>query len=319
MTVAEYIINFLTEKGVGTIFMITGGHAMFLNDAVYRNKKIKVICSHHEQAAGMAAEAYGRFTGKLGVALVTAGPGAVNVMNGVVGGFVDSAPMMIISGQSPLENVLYEEKTKIRQYGIQGINIKPLVESVTKYFITIDDPARVPEYVQKAYFIAKDGRPGPVWIEVPLNLQGKEIPKGSIKKFNFRSAKENDDLLKKNVSKTLKLLSDSKRPILLVGQGVRISNSINLFHEVIKKVKIPVLTSRLGIDLLYSDHPLYVGRPGTYGERAANFAIQNADLILVLSKGKIVERGTHAELLNKKGEYARLFEMQIKPNSSGAT
>ncbi len=150
MTVSDFIFKFLTEKGVDTIFMITGGQAMFLNDAVCRNKKLKFICAHHEQTLGMSADAYGRITGKLGVALVTAGPAAVNVMNGVVGGWVDSSPMMVISGQSALSFVQYQQKTKIRQYGIQGINIKPLVEKITKYFQTVDNPSMIKYYMQKA-------------------------------------------------------------------------------------------------------------------------------------------------------------------------
>ncbi|MDP3941915.1 MAG: thiamine pyrophosphate-binding protein [bacterium] len=282
MTVADYIIDFIVKKGVDSIFMITGGQAMFLNDAVYRNKQIRPICMHHEQAAGMSAEAYARFTNKIGVALVTAGPGAVNVMNGVVGAWVDSAPLMVLSGQSPLANVQYEEKTKIRQYGVQGINIKPLVQSVTKYFVTIDDPQKVPEYLHKAYYLAKEGRPGPVWLDVPLNLQGKEISGSPRKSFSFLNQHKNGDLSDKKVKDALNLLSKAKRPLFLVGQGVRISGGIEEFYQVIEKIEIPVLTSRLGIDLLPSDHKLYVGRPGTYGERAANFAIQNSDLIIAV-------------------------------------
>ena len=143
MTVAEYIIKFLSDRGVDTVFMITGGQAMFLNDAVYKDKKIKPIFTHHEQAAGMAAEACGRISGKLGVAMVTAGPGAINVLNGVVGAYVDSAPVMIISGQSSYATVSYMQETKIRQFGLQGINIAPIAKTVTKYFKTIDDPAMV--------------------------------------------------------------------------------------------------------------------------------------------------------------------------------
>ncbi|HLC95191.1 MAG TPA: thiamine pyrophosphate-binding protein, partial [Patescibacteria group bacterium] len=161
MNVSDYIIHFLTQKKVDTIFMITGGQAMFLNDAVCRSKKIKYICNHHEQAVGMAAEAYGRISGKLGVALVTAGPASVNVMNGVVGAWVDSSPMLVLSGQSPLTFVQYQQKHKIRQYGIQGINIKPLVESITKFFVTVDDPSLIQYYVQNAYYLAFNGRPGP--------------------------------------------------------------------------------------------------------------------------------------------------------------
>lgn len=280
MRVADVILKFLADKGVDTIFMITGGQAMFLNDAVYQNKKIKPIFTHHEQAAGMAAEAYGRITGNMGVAMVTAGPGAVNVLNGVVGGYTDSGPMMIISGQAALSAVQYQEKTGIRQFGVQGINIRPLAQPVTKYFITVDDPNKILYYVQKAYHIATTGRTGPVWLDVPLDIQGKQVTYEKLLGYTPPKEKVNRKVLKKQVKETITLLQKAKRPILLVGQGVRMAHAIQSFREVLEKVQMPVLTARLGIDLIETDNKLYVGRPGTYGERSANFATQNADVIL---------------------------------------
>jgi len=283
MNVSDYIINFLTQKKVDTIFMITGGQAMFLNDAVCRSKKIKYICNHHEQAVGMAAEAYGRVSGKLGVALVTAGPASVNVMNGVVGAWVDSSPMLVLSGQSPLTFVQYQQKHKIRQYGIQGINIKPLVESITKFFVTVDDPSLIQYYVQKAYYLALNGRPGPVWLDVPLDIQRMEVPKKMLKEFVPPAHEKFPNTnLKKDSREILNAIIKSKRPIIIAGQGVRLANAATEFQLLVKKLQIPVLTSRLGIDLIESDNKLYVGRPGTYGERAAHFAIQNSDLIVAL-------------------------------------
>lgn len=282
MRVADFIIKFLTDKGVDTLFMVSGGQAMYLVDAVYQNKKINSVCTHHEQSAGMAAEAYGRITGKLGVALVTAGPGSVNVINGLVGGWTDSSPMMIISGQSALPYVQYQEKTGIRQYGIQGVNIRPFVERATKYFITVDDPSRILYYMGKAYHHATSGRPGPVWVDVPLDVQGMAVPERLLEEYTYSNAGIDNKTLKLNVSKTLELLSRSKRPILIVGQGVGIAGAIDEFNEYIEKLNIPVLTSRLGIDLIHSDSELYIGRPGNYGERAANFAVQNADLIIAV-------------------------------------
>lgn len=280
MRVADFIFKYLTDRGVDSLFMISGGQAMFLVDAVYQNKKLKAICTHHEQAAGMSADAYGRLTGKLGVALVTAGPGAVNITNGVVGGWTDSAPMMVISGQSGLNYVQYQQEHPIRQFGIQGINIKPLVEKVVKYFVTIDDPSKILYYMGKAYYLALSGRPGPVWIDVPLDVQKMEVPTGLLEEFRPPLEKVNNIVLKDEIGETLKLLAQSKRPIILAGQGVRLANAFDEFQSVITKLKIPVLTARLGIDLINSDNELYVGRPGNYGERSANFAIQNADLII---------------------------------------
>ncbi len=280
MKVADFIFKFLTDKGVDTLFMVSGGQAMFLVDAVYQNKRINAICTHHEQAAGMAAEAYGRITGKLGVALVTAGPGSVNVINGLVGGWTDSSPMMIISGQSALPYVQYQEKTGIRQYGIQGINIKPFVERATKYFITVDDPCRILYYIGKAYHLATSGRPGPVWVDVPLDIQGMAVPEKLLEEFVCPLDRTDNEPLKRQVSKTLEFLAGSKKPIIIVGQGVRIAGAVDEFNEFISRLNIPVLTSRLGIDLIHSSSELYVGRPGNYGERAANFAIQNSELII---------------------------------------
>ncbi len=282
MRAADVVFKFLTDKGVDTVFMVTGGQAMFLDDAVYQNKKLKVIINHHEQASGMAAEAYGRITGKIGVALVTAGPAAVNVMNGVVGAWTDSSPMIVISGQTALFNVQYQEKTKIRQIGIQGINVKPLVEGVTKFFVTIDDPQKVLYYMEQAFYLATTGRPGPVWIDFPLNLQGVQVDLKTLKHFIPPKEKKNKAILKKSIKETIKLLINAKRPLLLVGQGVRIAKAINDLDKILGQVNIPIITSRLGIDIINSDHPLFIGRPGIYGERAANFAVQNADLIIAV-------------------------------------
>ncbi len=280
MRVSDFIFNFLTDKGVDTVFMVSGGQAMYLNDAVCQNKKIKAICTHHEQAAGMAAEAYGRITGKIGVALVTAGPGAINVTNGLVGGWTDSSPMIIISGQSAMSCVKYQEESGIRQFGIQGIFIKPLVESATKYFVTVDDPGEIRYYMEKAYHLATSGRPGPVWIDVPLDIQAMQVPQSTLHEYkpDFNNINVKD--FKRNAKEAFEMLKNAKRPIFLVGQGVRISKAIDVFTETITKLQVPVLTSRLGIDVIESDNNLYVGRPGNYGERAANFAIQNADLII---------------------------------------
>ena len=281
MTVSDFIVKFLADRGVDTIFMVTGGQAMFLNDAVYKTPKIKAIFNHHEQACGMAAEAYGRTSGKLGVAMVTAGPGAINVLNGVVGAFVDSAPMMVISGQSSYPTVSYMKSSKIRQLGLQGINIEPIAKAVTKYFKTVDDPAMVGYYLEEAYFLATSARTGPVWLEVPLDIQRTEVEK-KLEKYRIQKSQRSKKTLKKEVKKTLDLLLESKRPLVLAGQGVRIAKAQEEFLKVISKIKAPVVTTRLGIDLIASDNPLFVGRPGLYPDRAANFAVQNSDLIISL-------------------------------------
>lgn len=280
MNVSEFIFDYYAKKGIDTAFMVTGGQAMWLNDAIGKNEHYKIICTHHEQSAAMSADAYGRIRNKPALAIVTAGPGSVNAMNGVVGGYTDSAPMIVISGQAALSFVQYQEATGIRQYGVQGINIRPLVENVTKYFITVDDPQKIAYYLEKAYHEAVTGRPGPVWIDVPLDIQKAEVNEKYLEKYVPEKEPEGRVSLNQAVRQAYKLLKDAKRPVFLVGQGVSLAGARKEFYEYVNQVRIPVITARLGIDLIESDNDLYVGRPGNYGERAANFAIQNADVIL---------------------------------------
>lgn len=280
MNVSEYIFDFFAEKGIDTAFVITGGQAMWLDDAIGKNGRYNIICTHHEQAATMSADAYGRIKNKPAIALVTAGPASVNATNGVVGGYTDSSPMIVISGQSALAFVKYQDTTKIRQHGVQGINIKPLVESVTKFFITIDDPQKIKYYLEKAYCYATSGRPGPVWIDVPLDIQKMEIDDRYLPEYTPEIEPEGRVSLKQAIKHAYDLLKEAKRPLFIVGQGVSLANARKEFYEFVNKVRIPVVTARLGIDLIETDNDLYVGRPGNYGERSANFAIQNADVII---------------------------------------
>jgi len=282
MIVSDYIFDFLQKKGVEVAFMVSGGQAMFLVDALGRHTQIKTICTHHEQSAGMAADAYARITGKLGVALVTAGPGSVNIVNGLVGGWTDSAPMMVISGQSALSCVNYQAKSGIRQYGIQGIYIQPFVEKATKFFVTVDDPAKIQYYMEKAYYLATNGRPGPVWIDVPLDVQRMEVPEKLLYPYHPETTALPPSFTQEQLLKTWELLKNAKRPLIIAGQGVRIAKADAHIRALIETLNLPLITTRLGIDLIESDHPLYVGRPGNYGERAANFAVQNADFILII-------------------------------------
>lgn len=287
MNVADYIIKFLEKKGVDTVFMVTGGQAMFLNDAVYKSSKIKPVFNHHEQASAMSAEAYGRVKGNIGVAMVTAGPGSVNALNGVLGAWADSSPIMIISGQSNLMNVSYMKNTKIRQIGLQGIFTEPLIKPITKFFVTIDDPAKVLQYLEQAYSMAMSGRKGPVWLEVPLDIQRMEMPKKFLSKLESRALAKNKQpaeriFIEKSAKETLALLYKSKRPLVLAGQGIKLASASEDFTTLIGKIKVPVITTRLGIDLIESDNELFVGRPGLYGDRPGNFAVQNSDLIICI-------------------------------------
>lgn len=312
MNVSEYIFEFFHKKGIDTAFMVTGGQAMFLNDAVGKNPNYQIICTHHEQSAAMSADAYGRITNKPAIALVTAGPGSVNAMNGVVGGYTDSAPMIVISGQANLSFVKYQQKTGIRQYGVQGIYIQPLVQSVVKYFVTLDDVTKIQQYLEKAYQAATTGRPGPVWIDVPLDMQKAEILQNHQQPVESKDADHNPKVVRQSVENTYAKLQQAKRPVFLAGQGVCLSGAREVFLSLAESLNIPVITARLGIDLIESEHRLYIGRPGNYGERAANFAIQNADVIVVVGCRLASSLVGHAPEMFGKNAYKIVVDIDPK-------
>lgn len=278
MRVADYITSKLYDAGGKCVFLITGGMIMHLTDALLQHGKQKYVCCHHEQAAVMAADAYGRATGKLGVAYVTAGPGALNTLTGVVGAYVDNSPCIIVSGQS---KVALAKITGPRQFALQGFNTLPLFQNVTKYAVMLDDVSTVKYELEKCIHIAKSPRVGPVWIECPVDLQGAVFDpddyEGYIPPKTQITLEPN---LKKQIHEVAECIRKSRRPCILVGAGVRLGDAIEEFQQFINNVKIPVMTSRLGMDLIDRNHPLFVGRPGTYGDRASNFTIQNSDLFL---------------------------------------
>lgn len=311
MNVSEFIFDFFAKKGIDTAFMVTGGQAMWLNDAVGKNKKYQIICTHHEQSAAMSADAYGRIKNKPALTIVTAGPGSVNALNGVVGGYTDSSPMIVISGQAALSFVQYQEETKIRQYGVQGINIRPLAEPVAKYFVTVDDVQKVEYYLEKAYIEATTGRPGPVWIDVPLDIQKATVEEKFLEKYQSEDACEGRVSLKQAVRQAYKLLENAKRPLILAGQGVSLAGAREVFKEFAEQLHVPVITARLGIDLIETENELYVGRPGNYGERSANFAVQNADFILSIGCRMASSMVGHSPKMFGKNAY--IFSVDIDP------
>ena len=300
MTVSEYMVRFLRDKGVDTAFCVTGGLAMYLNDALCQTSEITTVFTHHEQAAAMSADAYSRISGKLGFALVTAGPGALNAINGLVGGYVDSAPMLVISGQANLNHAEHMMQTSIRQHGVQGINTRDFVEKGVKYFAVIDDPAKVSYYMERAYYTAFEGRPGPVWLEVPLNIQRAVVPEQDQHTFTPKVTHSKND---ETAGKITNALAHAKRPLIMAGQGVRLADVVDEFIQFIEKNNVPAITTRLGIDLIEYDHRLFVGHPGTNGDRAANISVQNADAILVLgSRMSIPSVGHDSQMFGKNAD-----------------
>jgi acetolactate synthase I/II/III large subunit len=280
MRVADYLTNKLYEAGGQHVFLITGGMIMHLTDALLRHGKQKYVCCHHEQAAVMAADTYGRLTNRLGVAYVTAGPGALNAMTGVVGAYVDTSPCIIVSGQSKVSQAMV---TGPRQFSLQGFNTLPLYKQVTKYAVMLQDIRRVRYEVEKCIWMATSPRVGPVWIECPVDIQATMFDPDEHEAFipPMGAGMDWPDL-KVKMNRVVEAIKSSRRPCLLAGAGVRLSGAIDELLGFAANAGIPVLTSRLGMDLIGDDHPLFVGRPGTYGDRPANFAIQNCDLLLTV-------------------------------------
>lgn len=280
MRVADYIVDRLYRAGAEHSFLITGGMIMHLTDALLQHGKQKFVCCHHEQSATMAAEAYGRYTGKLGVAYVTAGPAALNTLTGVVGAFVDRAPCIIVAGQSKVSQA---KVTRPRQFALQGFNTLPIFEKVTKYAVMLDDVATVKYEVEKCIHIAMSHPVGPVWIECPIDIQAAGFDPDDYE--GYLPPVENDHTAAEfelQVELVAQAIKSSKRPFFMLGAGVRLANAVEKMRKLIESTQIPVLTSRLGMDLIEHENPFFVGRPGTYGDRAANFTIQNADLMLVI-------------------------------------
>lgn len=278
MRVADFITNALYEAGGKNVFLVTGGMIMHLTDALYQHKDQTYIACHHEQAAAMAAEAYGRYTNQLGVAYVTAGPGALNSITGVAGAYIDSSPMILVAGNSKVSLAKIKGP---RQFPLQGFNSLPMFSYITKYAVMLDDISRVRYEVEKCIYLSKTHRVGPVYLEVPVDVQGSMFDPDEYEGFMPETTIA-ESISEETIEKVKQAVLKSKRPCILAGAGVRLSESIESFHNFINKVNIPVLTSRLGMDLIDHDHPLFVGRPGTYGDRAANFTIQNCDLLLII-------------------------------------
>lgn len=285
---ADYVANFLVEHGVTDVFSVTGGGAMHLNDALGHNPGLKVTYNHHEQACAMAAEAYARIDNKIAAVCVTTGPGGTNALTGVVGGWLDSIPMFVISGQVRYDTTArYAEKfthLPLRAVGDQEYDIVKSVKPMTKYAVMIEDPKQIRFALEKGWHLARTGRPGPVWIDIPVNYQGCYIETDELPAYD---PAEDDKLLPPSVDETvieqvLEKIKNAKRPVFHAGYGIRLSGGYDVFRAVAKKLNIPVVTYWNAIDLIETDDPLYCGRAGNMGDRPGNWAIQNADLILAV-------------------------------------
>ena len=259
--------------------MVPGGGAMYLNDSIGSRKDIQYVGNLHEQASAMAAEAYAKMTGSIGVSIVTTGPGGTNAITGLAGAWLDSTPVMIISGQVKRSDL--KGRSGVRQKGIQEIDIVSIVSPITKYAKMIMKPQSIRYEMEKAMVCALSGRPGPVWLDIPLDVQSCQIKPKTLKGFKpLQKKNKSKASLRKKIAKTIKLLKESSRPVFLLGNGLRLSNGIPEFKKVQQNVNIPVLTTWLAADIIPENNIFFVGRPGSVAPRAANFAIQNSDLLI---------------------------------------
>jgi acetolactate synthase I/II/III large subunit len=281
MRVADYVMQRIAEAGVGHVFMVPGGGAMHLNDALGLRKDLEFVSTLHEQAAAIAAEAYARVTNNLGVALVTTGPGGTNAITGVAGAWLESTPCLIISGQ--VKRADLKGSLGVRQLGPQELDIVSIVSPITKYAVTVMDPLSIAYELDKALHLARTGRPGPVWLDIPLDVQGAQVEPDQLERYDGASEQPNsadEVLLSEQVEKTIELLNRSERPVLLVGNGVRLAKAGQALLGLIDALDVPVLATWMGADLLWETHPRYFGKPGTVASRGANYTLQNADLLI---------------------------------------
>lgn len=282
---SHFVADFLAESGLRHVFMLTGGGAMHLNDSFGKHPDLQKIYNHHEQASAMAAESYARLTRHIPIVNVTTGPGGINTLNGVFGAWVDSLPMIIVSGQVRYDTCVASTSLPLRQLGDQECAIVDMVKSITKYAVMITDPDTIKYHLQKALWLAKNGRPGPVWLDIPMNVQGAMVDPLQLASFDpadDSSISSVPPIENTIITQVLSDIQTAERPVILAGSGVRNAGVHEAFLELIDSLNIPVTTAWNAHDVLYDDHPLHCGKPGSIGDRYGNFTVQNATLVLVL-------------------------------------
>ncbi len=279
--VSDYIADFLVNNGIDTIFSVVGGGAMHMNDSFGHCSSLKCVYQHHEQACSMAAEGYYKMCNKVAGVCVTSGPGAVNALNGVAGAFQDSVPMLVFSGQVKSTLTVSSSGLNLRTLGGQEFDIVSAVSNMTKYAVMITDPLSIRYHLEKALHIAVSDRPGPVWIDIPVDIQGSMVEVNDL--YACDSIQESvDDKKNELFDDVINRITASERPVFYAGNGIRIANALNEFNEVVKRLRIPVVTCWDSVDLIESDDRNYVGRGGIMGDRAGNFAVQNSDLVIAV-------------------------------------
>ena len=278
MRVADFVADFLVRNDITDVFSVVGGGAMYLNDAFGNTDGLHIIYNHHEQACAIAAESYARIKGRAAAVCVTTGPGGINALNGVVCAYQDSIPMIVISGQVRYNTTVESTGLNLRQFGEQEFPIVPVVSHMTKYAEMIRKPEDILYHLQKAIYIAHDGRRGPVWIDIPLDIQGTMIETETLRRYTPEDSEDNFV----DIHSIINAINEAKRPVIFAGESIRSSGAYDLFRGLLKEYRIPVLTTASTLDLMAWDEELYYGNVGSFGGRAGNFIIQNADLIIAL-------------------------------------
>lgn len=278
INVSDYIINFFEKKKIKHIFLVPGGGNMYLVNSIKKSKKINYTSFFHEQSAAIAAESYSRIMEDIGICCVTSGPGSTNAITGVVGSWIESIPLIIISGQVKVRD-LTKKNDRVRQTGPQEVDIVSIIKKVTKYSKILKNIKKIPVELEKAYRIATTGRKGPVWLDIPLDIQSSFLSKSFI---SIKKKEQKNKISKKNIKKIVNLILKSKRPLIYIGHGLRLSGGISLFKKFINNYKIPFVTTWLAADAVTSNHPLNQGRPGVVARRYSNFAIQNCDFLMCI-------------------------------------
>jgi acetolactate synthase I/II/III large subunit len=321
---SHYVAGKLADWGVRHVFLIPGGGAMHLNDSFGREPRIRYFCNHHEQASAMAAECYARVTGRTGVVNVTTGPGGINALNGVFGAWTDSVPMLVISGQVKRETCMATTgMRRIRQLGDQEVDIVRMAGGITKYAVLVDDPESIRYHLERAWFLAAAGRPGPCWLDIPVDVQSARIEENGLRGYDSEEDALHWDreTVAGQCRETIARLAAAERPVLMAGTGVRAAQALEEFREVARRLAIPVTTAWTH-DLIATDDPLFCGRPGTIGQRAGNFTVQNADALLVLGSRLNIRQVSYnwasfarnAFLMQVDVDAAELDKPTVRPN-----
>lgn len=289
MKLSDYVVQFIAGQGVKHVFLVTGGGAMHLNNSLAGEPRLIPVCNLHEQASAIAAENYSKATNNLGICMVTTGPGGTNAVTGVAGAWLDSTPMLFVSGQVKRPDRAFDSNNKplgVRQVGVQEVDIVSIIGSITKYAVTVLEPNDIRYHLEKAIHLARSGRPGPVWIDIPLDVQAYPIDDpDTLRGFDPAELPRHDGRitaaeLNLKVGEILKKLNQAERPMVLIGNGVRLARAEAAMERLLRTLDVPAEVTWLAIDLMADDDPLYVGRPGTIAQRGANFAIQNCDFLL---------------------------------------